>query len=140
MERSPAGLEQVPLTIRSGANTHRFVVDEPTTPVVVSIWYLVEADNHADSSAPCSPCAASDSAPAPARWQNYRVGEDPRIFVEQFEVASWQERERQHHGRLTADDKAIEDATFTEIIGRPHPGHLLPATAEPRRSRNRRPA
>ena len=51
------------------------------------------------------------------------------MFVEQFEVASWQEHERQHDGRLTLEDKRIEDATFAHIVGHPHPEHLLPADA-----------
>ena len=32
LERSAAGLEQVPLTIRSGARTHRFTVEVARTP------------------------------------------------------------------------------------------------------------
>ena len=73
-----------------------------------------------------------------SRWQNYRVGEDPRIFVEQFELASWQERERQHDGRLTADDKAIEDATFRRSSVVLTPDICCPPPPEPRRPRNRR--
>jgi Transmembrane secretion effector len=61
------------------------------------------------------------------RWDLYRVGEDPHLYVEQFEVPSWQEHQRQHEGRLTAEDKAIEDAAFTHIVGRPKTQHLLPA-------------
>jgi len=32
LERSPAGLEQVPLTIRSGPRTHRFIVEVARSP------------------------------------------------------------------------------------------------------------
>ena len=32
LERSPAGLDQIPLTIRSGARTHRFIVEVVRTP------------------------------------------------------------------------------------------------------------
>ena len=49
--------------------------------------------------------------------------------MEQFEVPSWEEHERQHEGRLTADDKAIEDAAFAHITGNPLTYHLLPAAA-----------
>ena len=44
-------------------------------------------------------------------------------------MPSWQEHQRQHEGRLTAEDKAIEDAAFTHITGSPKTHHLLPATA-----------
>jgi Transmembrane secretion effector len=64
-----------------------------------------------------------------SRWQLYRVGEDPHRYVEQFEVPSWEEHERQHEGRLTADDKAIEEAAFAHVTGTPQTQHLLPATA-----------
>ena len=50
-------------------------------------------------------------------------------YVEQFEVPSWDEHERQHEGRLTADDKVIENAAFAHIVVRPQTKHLLLATA-----------
>jgi hypothetical protein len=49
-------------------------------------------------------------------------------------VPSWQEDQRQHKGRLTAEDKATEDAAFAHVVGAPLTRHLLPATtatAEP---------
>jgi len=64
-----------------------------------------------------------------SRWQLYRVGEDPLVFLEQFEVPTWGEHQRQHDNRLTAEDKAIEDAAFAHIIGRPRTRHLLPVDA-----------
>ena len=33
---------------------------------------------------------------------------------------------RQHDGRLTAEDQAIEDAAFAHIVGTPRAEHLLP--------------
>ena len=110
-------------------DTPRFTLaPEPTTPVMVSIRYQVDQLAKPPSWPPCNPCAI----PAPFRRHQlgiYRVGEDPRVFIEQFEVATWEEHERQHDGRLTLEDKAIEDATFAHIVGRPHPEHLLPASA-----------
>ena len=52
---------------------------------------------------------------------------DPDLYVEQFQVPSWQEHQRQHEGRLTAEDKAIEDAAFAHVVGSPKTHHLLPA-------------
>jgi hypothetical protein len=62
-----------------------------------------------------------------ARWDLYRVGESPDLFLEQFQVPTWQEHQRQHDGRLTAEDQAIEDAAFAHIVGTPRTRHLLPA-------------
>jgi len=69
------------------------------------------------------------------RWELYRIGESPHVFVEQFQVPSWREHLRQHDGRLTAEDAALEDAAFAYVIGRPRTRHCLPAdtirTTEP---------
>jgi hypothetical protein len=68
-----------------------------------------------------------------SRWDLYRVGESPDLFLEQFQVPSWSEHQRQHDGRLTAEDQAIEDAAFAHIVGAPRAQHLLPP-ATPRNS------
>ena len=43
-------------------------------------------------------------------------------------MPSRQEHQRQHEDRLTAEDKAIEDAAFAYVVGSPKTHHLLPAT------------
>jgi hypothetical protein len=48
-------------------------------------------------------------------------------------VRTWQEHQRQHDGRLTAEDQAIEDAAFAHVVGTPRTRHLLPP-ATPRAS------
>src|SRR6478609_3924081 len=53
----------------------------------------------------------------------------PAGDLELLDEGSREEHERQHDGRLTLEDKAIEEATFAHIVGRPHPEHLLPASA-----------
>ena len=45
-------------------------------------------------------------------------------------MPSWQEHERQHEGRLTGEDKAIEDAAFAYVTGKPRTHHLLAATTD----------
>ncbi|HWI01204.1 MAG TPA: MFS transporter [Propionibacteriaceae bacterium] len=62
------------------------------------------------------------------RWHLYRVGEDPNLFFEQFDVASWQEHQRQHDERLTTEDQAIEQAAFANLVEPAVGIHLLPAT------------
>lgn len=64
-----------------------------------------------------------------SRWDLYRVGETPGLFCEQFQVPTWAEHQRQHDGRLTAEDQAIEDAAFC-----PHRGHSTQATPAPSRN------
>jgi len=111
-------------------DTPRFTLaPEPTTPVVVSIRYQVDHARQAAFLAAMQSMRRSRLRSGATRWEIYRVGEDPRVFIEQFEVATWEEHQRQHDGRLTLEDKAIEDATFAHIVGRPHPEHLLPARA-----------
>jgi len=61
-----------------------------------------------------------------ARWDLYRVGETPDRFLEQFQVPTWAEHQRQHDGRLTAEDQSIENAAFALVEGTPRTQHLLP--------------
>jgi hypothetical protein len=62
-----------------------------------------------------------------SRWDLYRIGESPDLFLEQFQVPTWREHQQQHEGRLTAEDRAIEDAAFAYVVGTPRTRHLLPA-------------
>ena len=50
------------------------------------------------------------------------------LFLEQFSVPTWQEHLRQHDGRLTAEDEAIEERAFGWVVGPPRAIHLLPAS------------
>jgi MFS family permease len=61
-----------------------------------------------------------------SRWDLYRDGDRPDRFVEVFSVPSWEEHLSQHEGRLTAADKAIEEAAaaFSDPPARAE--HLLP--------------
>ena len=109
-------------------DTPRFTHDpEPAAPVVISIQYEVEPAQQPDFLDAMQDMRRSRLRSGAIRWELYRVGEDHRRFVEQFEVATWDEHRRQHDGRLTAEDKAIEDAAMSHIVGRPVPLHLLPA-------------
>jgi MFS family permease len=98
------------------------------SPVTVSIRYQVHPDQQAAFVAAMEPMRRSRLRSGAIRWNLYRVGEDPNLFVEQFAVASWHEHQRQHDERLTAEDQAIEQAAFAHLTGAPQPHHLLPAT------------
>jgi MFS family permease len=115
-------------------DTPRFAIEpDRTSPVTVSIRYQVHPDQQAAFVAAMEPMRRSRLRSGAIRWNLYRVGEDPNQFVEQFDVASWNEHQRQHDERLTAEDQAIEQAAFAHVAGTPQPHHLLPATEPPLR-------
>jgi len=60
-------------------------------------------------------------------WELYRDGETANRFVEAYTVPSWDEHLRQHHGRLTGTDAAIERRARGLASSRPHVSHLFPA-------------
>lgn len=112
-------------------DTPRFAVGpDGASPVTVSIRYQVHPDQQAAFVAAMEPMRRSRLRSGAIRWNLYRVGEDPNLFVEQFDVASWHEHQRQHDERLTAEDQAIEQAAFAYLVGAPQPHHLLPATEQ----------
>lgn len=100
----------------------------------MSIRYQVHPDQQAAFVAAMEPMRRSRLRSGAIRWNLYRVGEDPNLFVEQFDVASWYEHQRQHDERLTAEDQAIEQAAFAHLVDAPQPHHLLPATEQLLRS------
>jgi quinol monooxygenase YgiN len=122
------GLDRSPLAYW---DTPRLQVDPSTSsgPVVVSIQYEVTDQDRDAFLDAMRAMRRSRLRSGSSRWDLYRVGEDPHRYVEQFEVPSWEEHERQHQGRLTAEDQAIEDTAFAHVTGSPQTQHLLPATA-----------
>jgi hypothetical protein len=86
----------------------------------------VPADHEGDFLAAMQLMRRSRLRSGASGWDLYRVAESPDLFVEQFQVRTWQEHQRQHDGRLTAEDQAIEDAAFTHVVGSPRAQHLLP--------------
>ena len=100
--------------------------DPDAGPIMVSIEYEVAAEQEADFLLAMDAMRRSRRRSGASRWELHRVGENPDVFVEQFQVPTWREHQRQHDGRLTADDQAIEDAAFAHIVGTPRARHLLP--------------
>lgn len=103
--------------------------DPVAGPIVVSIRYEVSAEQEADFLSAMESMRRSRLRSGASGWNLYRVGESPDLFLEQFSVPTWQEHLRQHDGRLTAEDQAIEDAAFAHIVGTPRAEHLLPPGA-----------
>jgi MFS family permease len=64
-------------------------------------------------------------------WELYREGETAHRFVETFAVPSWGEHQRQHDGRLTGADAAIERRA--DVLSDPPPSvaHWFPAEPGP---------
>ena len=121
------GLDRSPLAYW---DTPRLALDPDSAdgPVTVSIQYRLDDANRDAFLAAMPAMRRSRLRSGSTRWDLYRVGEDPHLYVEQFSVPSWAEHERQHEVRLTAEDKAIEDAAFAFVTGEPVTRHLLPAT------------
>ena len=111
-------------------DTPRLQLDpEPGSgPVMVSIQYQVDPERRAGFLNAMQAMRRSRLRSGSTRWDLYRVGEDPHLYLEQFEVPSWAEHQRQHEGRLTVEDQAIEEAAFAHVTGDPLTHHLLPAT------------
>lgn len=64
------------------------------------------------------------------RWELYEIGERPGTYWEVFTVATWDEHARQHEGRLTAQDQAIEERALAFSTVPPSPLHLLPPASD----------
>ncbi|WP_203568494.1 MFS transporter [Aestuariimicrobium ganziense] len=102
--------------------------DEPDPmagPVVVSVECFVEEENLAGWLEAMQEMRRSRMRSGATRWALYQVGESPGVYVEQFEVATWAEHAKQHDGRLTAEDQAIEQRAFSFITGPTRTNHLI---------------
>ena len=60
------------------------------------------------------------------RWELYRDAAHPDRFIEQFWVPTWEEHQRQHEGRLTARDEAIEQTALGFSDPPATAAHFLP--------------
>ena len=94
--------------------------------IAVSVEYDLDEANEAAFLEAMQDMRRSRLRSGSIQWTLYRVGEAPHRFVELFVVSSWDEHLRQHQGRLTADDQAIEDRAASLVIGAPRARHLLP--------------
>ena len=120
------GLDRSPLAYW---DTPRLALDPASTdgPVLVSVEYRVPDERQAAFLEAMQAMRRSRLRAGSTRWNLYQVGEDPHVYVEQFEAPSWEDHQRQHDSRLTTDDKAIEDAAFRHVTGTPHARHFLTA-------------
>lgn len=97
-------------------------------PVQVMVEYHVPPDQHPGWLASMDAMRRSRLRSGAIRWELYRLAERADTYVEIFTVASWAEHQRQHSGRLTADDRAIEERAFSFATQPATAVHLLPPT------------
>jgi len=103
-----------------------FDLEPDTGPVLVIVHYTVTPERQADFLAAMGPLRRSRLRTGGTRWELYRDGERPDRFVELFSVPSWEMHLRQHADRLTAADRAVEEAALSFSDPPARADHLLP--------------
>jgi MFS family permease len=96
-------------------------------PVLVTTTYTIAADREERFLAAMVALRLSRLRTGAIRWELYRDGERPNTFLESYTVPSWEEHLRQHHGRLTGADVAIEQQVNDLSDPPPQVAHLFPA-------------
>ncbi|MFE0377591.1 MFS transporter [Streptomyces inhibens] len=84
--------------------------DPDAGPVLVTVVYRVPQARTHRFLAAMEPVARARRRTGAITWGLYRDGDDPELLVEHYLVATWSGHLAQHHGRLTADDRAAEEA------------------------------
>jgi MFS family permease len=102
-----SGMDRSPAVIWAEA-TLAFEPDVDAGPVLVTAAYSVPEVSSAAFVKAMSDLERSRRRTGASDWQLYRDGADPQRFLEIFEVPSWDTHLRQHGGRLTGADAAIE--------------------------------
>lgn len=103
-----------------------FVPELEVGPVVVLVEYTVVPEREDVFLQAMERLRRSRLRTGATQWDVLRDGERPRRFVEIFSVPSWDEHLRQHEGRLTATDQAIQEAASSLSDPPPQVRHLFP--------------
>jgi MFS family permease len=101
--------------------------DDAAGPVLISVTYTVAVEYHADFLEAMRVVRRSRLRTGAVSWGLYQVGESPESFTEQYVVLTWAEHLRQHTGRLTASDRAVEQRARQLSVPPPVGSHLFPA-------------
>jgi MFS family permease len=96
-------------------------------PVLVTASYPVSPEHEAAFVAAMDAVGRTRLRTGAVRWGLFRDGEEPSRFVEAYLVPSWDEHLRQHTGRLTGADRAVEERARALADGPPRVQHLLSA-------------
>jgi MFS family permease len=125
-----SGLDRSPAVYWPEA-TLAFEPDVESGPVLVTTAYTVPVASTAAFVAAMSDLERSRRRTGASEWRLYRDGADPQRFLEVFEVPSWDTHLRQHGGRLTGADAAIERQADALATGPSRVHHYFPADAVP---------
>jgi hypothetical protein len=89
----------------------RFLVSahRDTGPVLVRITYTIAADQEQQFRQAMARLRQSRLRTGALDWALYQDAKNPRLFIEQFSVPSWEEHLRQHQERQTATDLHYHD-------------------------------
>jgi MFS family permease len=100
--------------------------DPPRGHVLVSVEYVIEADEVDDFLRLAEGLEPARRRTGASRWGLFQDTDRPRVFVEQFLVRSWQAHVRQHR-LATAADRVLEQRVwrFHRGDGVPPTRHLL---------------
>ena len=99
--------------------------DDLDGPVLVITSYPVPPERQAAFTEAMQGVRRSRMRTGAARWGLFRDGERPGRMVEVYLVPSWDEHLRQHTGRLTGADQAVEQRALALADGPPEVSHLL---------------
>jgi len=96
-------------------------------PVLVAVTYTVRAQNEDAFVAAMERVRLSRMRTGAISWRLYKEGETADRLIETYVVATWGEHLRQHHGRQTEADAAVERNAWAFAEGKPTVKHLFPA-------------
>ncbi|WP_427918814.1 MFS transporter [Streptomyces sp. cg40] len=102
-------------------------------PVLVSVVYRVAPGDRVAFVDATEHVARSRRRTGALTWGLFEDGNEPGRFIENYLVGSWAEHLAQHHGRLTATDRAFEERARALLLPgtRPEVTHAFDASAGP---------
>jgi MFS family permease len=99
-------------------------------PILVTAKYLVLPENQEPFQEAMDRVRLARLRTGATRWGLFRSGEENDTFVEVYLVPTWDVHLRQHHGRLTENDRVNEERAHSYVEGDAEVTHLLPTDAE----------
>ena len=96
-------------------------------PVLVTATYRVRPERRDAFVAAMQAVRRSRQRTGATRWGLFRDGEQAELFVEVYQVPTWEEHLRQHEGRLTGSDERDDEKAMALAEEPPVITHLLPA-------------
>ena len=100
--------------------------DPAVGPVQVAVSFTIAPDRLQEWLTAMQDLRRSRLRTGATRWELYRDAEHPDRFLEQFWVPTWEEHQRQHDGRLTSADRAVEQRALGFSDPPATATHLMP--------------